>query len=189
MDGFAPGSIWPATDFDEVQIREVYSRYGLAMYMAQVLEHAMVNAMIIMRTLPGMRTHRDEASWQATFDGAYEMGLARTYGNMVRQLEAIDEFPRELLGRLVSLKEDRDILAHRFFRQNDLAFMNRDGRTTMVAWCEERVELFKVLSDDVDAFIAPIQARYGISQSWIDRALAQSLEDARNWSPVASPKP
>lgn len=39
MDGHEPGSIWPTGSFEEEQIREVYSRYGLAMYMAQVLEH------------------------------------------------------------------------------------------------------------------------------------------------------
>lgn len=189
MDSFPPGAIWPATDFDEVQIREVYSRYGLAMYMAQVLEHGMVNAAIVMGTLPTMRSHPDEASWHATFDRAYENGLALTYGNMLRQLEAIAEFPRPLLDRARAAKEDRDVLAHRFFRQNDLAFMNPAGRTAMIAECEERVELFKSLAEDIDAFIAPIQAKHGISQEWIERAMEQSLEDAKNWTPDAHPRP
>lgn len=183
MDDFTPGAIWPANDFDNVQVREVYSRYGLAMYMAQVLEHGMVNAVIVMQTLPSMRTHENEAAWHATFDGAYETGLARTYGNMLRQLENLNGFPPNLINRLRGAKEDRDILAHRFFRQNDLAFMNRDGRTSMIAWCEDRIVLFKALSDDVDAFLAPIQQRYGITQAWIDNAMEASLQQAREWTP------
>lgn len=189
MDIYPPGAIWPATDFDDVQIREVYSRYGLAMYMVQVLEHGMVNAAIIMRTLPTMRSHPDKESWEATFDSAYASGLARTYGNMLKQLEALDEFPRLLLERLRSAKDDRDILAHRFFRQNDLAFMSHDGRTSMIIWCEERIELFQSLSDEVDAFVAPIRENNGISQDWIDKSIEQSLEDARNWSPRAPKHP
>ena len=86
-------------------------------------------------------------------------------------------------------QEDRDVLAHRFFRQHDLAFMNTDGRTTMIAWCEDRVELFQALADEVDAFIAPIRERHGISQEWVERAMEQSLEDARNWTPDAEPRP
>jgi len=189
MDGFPPGAIWPANEFDDVQVREVYSRYGLAMYMAQVLEHGMVNALVVMRILPIMRTHADAETWHATFDGAYETGLARTYGNMLRQLENLDGFPSNLMDRLRAAKEDRDILAHRFFRQNDLAFMNRDGRTSMIASCEDRVELFKALSDDIDAFLAPIQERYGITQAWIDNAMEASLEQAREWTAETGKKP
>lgn len=182
MEEHAPGAIWPATDFDDVQIREVYSRYGLAMFMVQVLEHGMVNAAIIMRSLPTMRSHQNVQGWHTTFDRAYEAGLSRTYGNMLKQLDTIEEFPPLLLERLRSAKEDRDVLAHRFFRQNDIAFLNREGRTAMIAWCEERIELFQSLSNEIDAFTAPICERYGISQSAIDEKIRQSLEDAKNWT-------
>jgi hypothetical protein len=37
LDGYPRGAIWPNEDDESVQIREVYSRYGLAMYRAQVL--------------------------------------------------------------------------------------------------------------------------------------------------------
>lgn len=189
MDGFPPGAIWPANDFDDVQVREVYSRYGLAMYMAQVLEHGMVNAVIVMRTLPTIQAHADETAWEATFDAAYETGLAHTYGNMLRQLVSLEGFPPNLLERLRAAKEDRDVLAHRFFRQNDLAFMSGNGRTSMIAWCEERVELFKALSDDIDAFLAPIQERHGITQAWIDKAMEALLAQGRNWTPETGEKP
>lgn len=76
MEGYPPGAIWPADSFEAAQIREVYSRYGLAMYMVQMLEHGMVNAAVVMRTLPALRSHTNEAGWQAAFDHAYESGLA-----------------------------------------------------------------------------------------------------------------
>jgi len=181
LDGYPPGSIWPASDFDEEQIREVYSRYGLAMYMAQVLEHGMVNADIVIRTLGTRATHADEASWHAAFDEAYEVGLARTYGNMLKQIERLEGFPADLLARLRQAKEDRDVLAHRFFWQNDISFMSQPGRTAMIAWCEARIELFKDLSDAVDAFVRPIRERHGISEEWIEQAMELSLKQAEGW--------
>lgn len=181
MQDHPPGSIWPATGAEEEQIREVYSRYGLAMYMAQVLEHGMVNADIVMRTLGTKASHANEASWHAAFDAAYEVGLAKTYGNMLRQIESLDGFPPDLLARLRQAKEDRDVLAHRFFWQNDIAFMSPQGRTAMIAWCEARVELFKELSDEVDAFIRPIRERHGISDEWIEQAMELSLKQAEGW--------
>ena len=44
MDDYPQGAIWPAENEKSVQIREVYSRYGLAMYLAQVLEHYMLQS-------------------------------------------------------------------------------------------------------------------------------------------------
>ena len=99
MDGYKPGSIWPAHDDDAVQIREVYSRYGLAMYLAQVLEHSMVNAVIIVRMLPAMREHADRSTWEDAFDGAYDAELAKTFGNMLRALTPLG-LPGQLLERL-----------------------------------------------------------------------------------------
>jgi hypothetical protein len=183
MEGYPPGAIWPVNDFDGAQTREVYARYGLAMYMVQVLEHGMVNAAIMLRTLPTMRSHPNVASWQDAFDRAYGAGLARTYGNMLKQLETIDEFPRPLLGRLQSAKEDRDILAHRFFRQHDIAFINPNGRTQMIAWCEQRVELFQSLSDELDTFVVPVCERHGLSKEWMEQKVEEYIEDAVKWLP------
>ena len=73
MNGYPRGAIWPASDEDSVQIREVYSRYGLAMYRAQVLEHGMVNAVIVARMLPKMRDHSDRSAWEDAFDRAYDV--------------------------------------------------------------------------------------------------------------------
>ena len=52
MDEFQSQGIWPVEDLEDAKVREVYSRYGLAMFMAQVLEHGMVNAMIVVQLLP-----------------------------------------------------------------------------------------------------------------------------------------
>lgn len=179
MNGHPPGAIWPTAEFDDAQIREVYARFGLAMYMAQVLEHGMVNAVVVMKILPTVRSHTGEASWQAAIDSAFDNGFARTYGNMVRQLETLPEFPQQLLTRLKAAKDDRDILAHRFFRQNDMAFMNCDGRTGMIIWCEERIETFRALSDEIDAFLSPIQERYGLTEARLARLLEHLVEQAR----------
>lgn len=109
------------------------------MHMAQVLEHAMVNAVMVISHLPTMRDHPDRASWEASFDGRYAAELAQTYGNMLKTLARLDGFPANLLDLLRAAKENRDVLAHRFFRQNDLAFMNPDGRKATIAWCEQSV--------------------------------------------------
>lgn len=177
MDGYSKGAIWPASDEDSVQIREVYSRYGLAMYQAQVLEHGMVNAVIVARMLPKMRDHSDRSAWEDAFDRAYDVELAKTFGNMLRALEPL-ELPEGLIGRLRVAKSERDRLAHRFFREHDEDFLSRSGRTVMIAECEDAIEMFTVIDADLEEHMRPQRERHGITSEWIERHLAAAIAAA-----------
>ena len=178
MDGYEPGAIWPASDFDNVQVREVYSRFGLAMFSAQVLEHGMVNALLVLKLMPSMKSYADRSSWDEAFDRFYDFELAKTFGNMVRTLEQTGAFSAELIERLRAAKTGRDHLAHRFFRDRDLEFMTREGRTRMILECEGLIELFQFLDSEVEAIVSPERARFGITPDWIDRHVAMMEAEA-----------
>jgi hypothetical protein len=177
MKGYPPGAIWSAEDEDSVQIREVYSRYGLAMYEAQVLEHGMVNAIIVCRMLPTMRQHPDRSSWENAFDQAYDSELAKTFGNMLRALESL-ALPSDLMVRLHNAKVERDRLAHRFFREHDENFLGRSGRTRMIAECEEIIERFTTIDVDLETFLRPQCERYGITSEWVEDHLSAAIAAA-----------
>jgi hypothetical protein len=179
VKGFEPGAIWPADDPKSVQIREVYSRFGLAMYMAQVLEHGMVNALLVLRLLPTMQDYADRRSWDEAFERFYDAELAKTYGNMVRALEDA-ALPSDMLDRLRAAKSERDHLAHRFFREHDLDFMTLSGRTKMIAECEDLVELFQTLDRDLEAVVEPERNRFGITPEWIDEHVRLMEAEARS---------
>lgn len=137
------------------------------MYMAQVLEHGMVNALLVLRLLPTMREHADRTSWDDAFVRFYDAELAKTFGNMVRALEGA-AVPSDMLDRLRAAKVHRDHLAHRFFRAHDLDFMTQPGRRKMIAECEDLVELFGSLDNDLEALVVPQRTRFGITPEWIE---------------------
>ena len=179
MDGYEPGAIWPAPDFENEQVREVYSRFGLAMFMAQVLEHGMVNALLVLRFLPTMKDHADQSSWDEAFERFYDAELAKTFGNMARALEQTGAFSPDLIKRLRAAKVHRDRLAHRFFREHDMDFMTRSGRTKMIAECEELIELFHGIDREVEGIVTPQRTRFGITPEWIDEHVALMEAEAQ----------
>jgi hypothetical protein len=184
MDGHPAGAIWPVGDSDSAQFREVYARYGLAMSQAQVLEHGLVNAVLVFKLMPTMRDHSNEAAWMAAFDRFYEVELGRTFGNMLKAVATIPGFPEPLLGRLQEAKRDRDELAHRFFREADTDIMTREGRTRMIASCERTIETFTELDREVEAFCAEQRKRFGITDEWVrtkvDEMFAEATAAARS---------
>lgn len=178
MDEYAPGSIWPAEDDDAIETREVYSRYGLAMFKAQVLEHGMVNAVIVARMMPTMREHPDRQAWEEAFDQAFDAELAKTFGNMLRALEPLG-LPAGLMDRLRIAKVERDRLAHRFFREHDQDFLGPVGRTRMIAECEDAVNLFDGVDRALEAVMAPARERHGITAEWIAERMAEDVASVR----------
>ena len=177
MEGYPPGAIWPADDEDSVQIREVYSRYGLAMYQAQVLEHGMVNAVIIARMLPTMKNHGNRSAWEEAFDRAYDVELAKTFGNMLRALEPL-QLPDDLMAQLRAAKIERDHLAHRFFREHDEDFLGRAGRTRMISVCEDIIERFAAIDAELESVMQPLRERHGITAEWIETHMAAAFAAA-----------
>lgn len=177
MEGYPPGAIWPAEDEDSVQIREVYSRYGLAMYKAQVLEHGMVNAVIIGRMMPTIHKYPDRSSWENAFDQAYDLEFTKTFGNILNALEPF-ALPDDLMVRLRNAKADRDRLAHRFFREHDLDLLGSSGRTRMIAECEDIIERFSAIDIDLEAFMRPECERYGITSEWVEGHLSAAIAAA-----------
>lgn len=176
-NAYPPGAIWPADDEDAVQIREVYSRYGLAMYQAQVLEHGIVNAVIVARMLPTIRGHPERTAWEAAFDRAYDAELAKTFGNMLRALATLG-LPDDLMDGLRVAKVERDRLAHRFFREHDEDFLGRSGRTAMIAECERAIEAFAAVDAELEAFMRLQRERYGITEEWIEGHLVDAIAAA-----------
>jgi hypothetical protein len=178
MQGYSRGAIWPAEDIDSIEIREVYARYGLAMSQAQVLEHGMVNTVMVMRLLPTMTQHGDRTEWEAAFDRFYDDELAKTFGNMLQGIATLPDIPTRLMDRLRAAKERRDHLAHRFFREHDIDFMSPPGRTAMIAECEDLIELFTDVDRAIENWAAPQRERYGITKKWIEERVAEAQREA-----------
>jgi hypothetical protein len=168
MDGYEPGAIWPVLNAEEVQIREVFSRFGLAMYTAQVLEHGMVNALLVIQLLPTRSGHASRSSWEEVFDQFYNGELAKTFGNIAQTLKKTEFFPADFIERLFSAKQKRDKLAHRFFRENDVDFTTDLGRKKMLMECEEIIEIFQGLDVEIDNFMSPLQVEFGITSELIE---------------------
>jgi hypothetical protein len=148
------------------------------MSQAQVLEHGIVNTMLVFCLMPTMGAHATEESWQAAFDRFYDAEFGKTFGNMLKGLASIKDFPSDLLERLRGAKVERDHLAHRFFREHDMDFMTREGRTRMIAECEDLIERFGELDQMIEAFAHEQREKYGFTKEWIDEKVTAMLDEA-----------
>lgn len=112
---------------------ETYARYGLAMYFAQVFEHGLVNAIVLIRQVNGY-----SADWDGTFDAQFRKAasdLARRIG----VYGGLSEEEKALLERSVN---ERNRLAHRYFRDHVEDSISAVGMQRMLDDADSARELF-----------------------------------------------
>lgn len=73
-------------DLDEEQVKDVYAHYGLAMYLAQCLEHGIVNALVILR-LPEKEKHT-----RHDIDEFMEGRFQKTLGTLIKHLKSEEHY-------------------------------------------------------------------------------------------------
>lgn len=179
MDGFLPSAIWPADDPASAQIREVYARFGLAVYQAQVLEHGVVNAIIMLRMLPDIFNYADRVAWEEALDLAYNTEFEKTFGNLLRALDILSA-PVAILDRLRGAKSVRDRLVHRFFREHDESFFSQAGRALMIAECEAAINSFESADSGLEEFMWPLCERYGLTKGRVQEQLEFMVAAAKS---------
>jgi hypothetical protein len=163
-------------DEAEETSKEVYARFGLAVYYAQVLEYGLVNAMVILRLLSHRQTvARDREQWRAAVDGFMDRQFQTTLGRMIKGFREGSDVPPDLEGLLGRALEKRNWLAHHYFRERADQFVTHAGRSRMLEELGVVRQLFEDADEALDSFVRPVRRRYGISDEWIERELLETL--------------
>src|SRR5438270_8989037 len=98
-------------DVDE-HVKEVYARFGLAFYCAQVLEHGIVNAMVVLHLIPSRRhLAGTPEAWANWVDNFMSRHFETTMGRMIRDLQSVTTIPSNLEDLLRQALQKRNWLA------------------------------------------------------------------------------
>ncbi len=161
-------------------VKEVYARFGLAVYQAQVLEHGIVNALIFLDLIPsrvGEITSREQ--WEHDFDEFMGRHFDITLGRMIRRLNAVATLSEALEGLLRTALERRNWLAHDYFRERATQFMTEAGRDVMIRELMEARDLFAEANGLLGGVIAPLRERHGITDELLGQEFRQLLREAK----------
>jgi hypothetical protein len=144
-------------DAAEEETREVYARYGLAMYFAQVVEHAIVTLMIALR-LPerGTLTKRD-------IDQFMDEAFTMTFGRLLKELRRMGQPIDFVQQNLDQARNMRNWLAHRYFRDRAVQFMSPAGRVVMLEELDDATNLFMQVNESLERLSAEVRAANNIS--------------------------
>jgi hypothetical protein len=145
--------------YDDEQTRDVYAHYGLAMYLAQTLEHGIVNALVILR-LP----EKDKYTRQ-DIDEFMEGRFQKTLGALLKHLKSEVELPSDLEPTLTEALNRRNYLAHHYFREKAECFVTRSGRDQMLQELQNDQQLFEIADEQLGKALKPFREKHGVTDS------------------------
>ncbi len=154
---------------DDELVKEVFAHFGLAVYLAQVLEHSLLNALT---TAYGPGPNK---LTQAELEKRFENLNARTLSALLSTLRDAG-LPADLMPTVRAALEDRNRLAHEFFWAHALDFTSAEGCRRLLAELLEMQQRMSDCTGRVEAEVHRWAAAHGIRTDDFDAIHAAMLD-------------
>lgn len=148
--------------------REVFANFGLAVYASQVLEHGIVNLVV----LSGLRDGRYRSVDETDAENArlFRQTLGAVKNILLTRRPDIEHLD-ELLIRAVRL---RNFLAHHYFRERAAAFVSGAGQARMIEELGQATAFFEDVDERIKSLAMQIMEVTGLQAH-----LPEAMEEAR----------
>ncbi|HVW10946.1 MAG TPA: hypothetical protein VHC90_20305 [Bryobacteraceae bacterium] len=136
-------------------LQEVYARFGLAYYMAEVLHRGLCNLYCAFQLPPNgpVLNSRVEEHLRVAFE--------MTLGQLLRHMKPV--LVPELFDQLGIALRRRNFIAHHFWYERVHLMARVSGIEAMIAELSEDTELFRELDGKIQTIIAPYHERSGLT--------------------------
>jgi hypothetical protein len=188
-------------DAKSIETREVYAYAGVALYLAQCLEHEIVNSLGLAEIVRIWRTNRPQsagelAAYRTRVDEIWDENYDRTLGQLLNLLRKSGiSIPTSLDSLLRESLRVRNRLVHEYFREQAKDWFDADGRRAMANELETMQALFRKTDHTLHEVTAKIRNAFGMtedkvnlvgelmkanaSEEDIDRAITESFGEAK----------
>lgn len=158
---------------EDSSVKEVFSYFGLCMYEAQVLEQELINLMV------GLSARDKTILKMGDFDNLFHEAGSKTLGQLIYDLRSLVEFPADLDKSLIEAKDNRNFVAHDFFKEHSIEFGVNRGREAMIKELINYVEGFDNVVSQVEVITDKVFRKLGITEEIVQEEYEKMKEESR----------
>lgn len=188
-------------DAKSIETREVYAHAGVALYLAQCLEHEIVNSLGLAEIVRIWRSNIPQsagelAAYRTRVDEIWDENYEHTLGQLLNRFRKSGiSIPTSLDSLLRESLQVRNRLVHEYFRERAKDWFDADGRRAMANELETMQALFRKTDYTLHEVTAKIRNAFGMtedkvnlvgelmkanaSEEDIDRAITESFGEAK----------
>lgn len=153
-------------DSESIQIKEVYTQFGLVMYQVQCFERTLA-ILLVTAYAPDL-----QEITRPQYEELLGKYFQRTLGTLINQLREFITISRQLETTLSRALQKRNWLVHRYFWERAITFMREDGRESMIKELREIGQFF----EDMDLKLTTIVEEWGRKQGITEETTLRSLQ-------------
>lgn len=166
-------------DTEDEQCKNVYANFGLAIYSAQCLEQAIIQCLVMMEHFPkAVPEYSNKENWEAQYDEFYNQESSRTMGQLIGRFQKIGIPSTEIDEKLRSSLKMRNWLAHSYFSERAMAFMNEQGRQSMIKELKEARDHFHEIDNELMQITLEIAESYGMTEEFFNEVMEQMIHES-----------
>ena len=156
-------------DDENYHRREIYAQFGLAVYLAQVLEHGVVNMLSV--------THiRQEATSLLDYDERVSAVLRRTFGALITRLGSVLDGDPQLVDDLTAALDKRNYVVHRFWRERVQLTQTVQGRNRLLGELQDLQALFASVDQRLDRVVFTYSEANGVTRQKVEEFMRRDQE-------------
>ena len=152
MDGFYGDIIINndiLNDYENELCKEMYAHFGLAVYLAQCIEHSLVNGLCYFDLLPNKKPE----DTTETYDLYADKHFSTTMGVLIKNFTKSHSLTQELMDLLNETKIKRNFLVHDYFRERAVELGSSEGLNKIINELQEIQLLFTTMDSKLDELI------------------------------------
>lgn len=153
---------------------EVFARFGLAAYMAQVFEAALMNLIVVAYLATG-RFNSDDA-----FERLVNRLQQLTAGQRLTQVRNLGFVSENLAARAADCVRLRNRLAHHFFWDHSLRFMTNPGMQEMLEELDTARDQFESIASKIRQLVVKIGTPVGVSNDRIEAVTDELMKATKD---------
>ncbi len=158
---------------DAHQNREIFARYGLAMYHAQCVEKSLailVSCVFNKEFLKSTRNRREEIQ---------DEEFSKTMGRLLNRLKNQITIPPNLEKNLFESLKKRNWLAHDYFLERGIQMMAPQGKEKMIEELTSLSDYFSKLDAHLTKIYENAMEKLGMSETEIDEGVKLLIQNAK----------
>ncbi len=160
--------------------REVYAYFGLAVYSAQCVESSIIQMLIFCDLYEKEAINKQsQTEWEAKFDEFDQQLSAKTMGRLIGHLKLLNVINSDTEESLAIALKKRNFLAHRYFPERGMDFINHLGREKMIKELSEMVDFFHQIENILNPITMEIAEKYGLTEQVLEEIVAKEKESAQ----------
>ncbi|MCW4831047.1 hypothetical protein [Enterobacter hormaechei] len=153
--------------------KEVYAYFGLAMFRAQCVEQSIIQLLIFLVFFKENATKISSIEkWELDFDNFDKTMSKKTMGHLLSALRDLGVLNEIIESTLSKALIKRNWLAHGYFADRAIEFLNERGRNQMIDELEGIIELFNLAEDLLQPISNKLALQYGLTN--------EKLEEIKN---------